>query len=162
MPSQVFQFLSSPDYKALVAFLRTIKPSGRPEPLPRLDKIDRQRIAAGAAHTAAQLVDQFKQHQPPDLGSRYRLGRYIASVTCEGCHGSNLAGDPNNRAPDLAIVGAYGHDDFMRLMTQGIGAGGRTLDPMMTYAARGRFSHLTPSEREALYAYLKARATAAQ
>jgi cytochrome c553 len=162
MPSQIFQFLSARDYDSLVAFLRTVRPAGRPLPPPQLDQIDRQRIAAGATRPAARLVEEFRQLQPPDLGSRYRLGRYIASVTCEGCHGSSLNGDRTSRAPDLAIVGAYSHDDFMRLMIQGVGAGGRALDPMMTYAARGRFSHLTPTEREALYAYLKARASEAR
>ena len=162
MPSQIFQFLSARDYDSLIAYLRTIRPAGRPLPPPRLDLIDRQRIEAGAARPAARLVEDFRERQPVDLGLRYRLGRYIASVTCEGCHGSNLEGDRVNRSPDLAVVGAYSHDDFMRLMTSGVGVGGRTLDPMMTYAARGRFSHLTPAEREALYAFLRARAGQAQ
>ena len=44
-------------------------------------------------------------------------------------------------------------------MTKGIAAGGRKLkNPLMGEVARERFTHFTPHERDALYAYLKARA----
>jgi hypothetical protein len=43
-------------------------------------------------------------------------------------------------------------------MTRGIAAGNRKINPVMAGVARTRFSHFTPHERDALYAYLKARA----
>jgi mono/diheme cytochrome c family protein len=158
MPSQIFQFLGARDYDSLIAYLRTIRPSGRALPPPQLSERDRQGIAAGLTKPAARLVEDYRRAQPIELGPRYAFGRYIASVTCTGCHGAALGGDPVNRAPDLAVVGAYDPEDFARLMGTGVGQSGRTLDPMMRYAARGRYSHLTTSERGALYDYLRARA----
>jgi mono/diheme cytochrome c family protein len=104
------------------------------------------------------MVAEFKRAQPLDLGPKYALGRYIASVTCEECHGSNLGGDPQSKAPDLIAAGGYTRSEFEKLIIQGIPTGNRKLNPMMHDAALGRFSHLTRHERHALYGYLKARA----
>jgi mono/diheme cytochrome c family protein len=93
-----------------------------------------------------------------DLGAPYALGRYITSVTCEECHGSNLEGKGPGKPPNLIVAGGYTRDDFERLITRGIPTGNRKLKPAMTIVAQTRFSRLTPHERDALYAYLKARA----
>lgn len=77
-------------------------------------------------------------------------------VTCAECHGPDLKGNEGG-APDLIVAGAYSRDDFERLMTTGEPPDGRKL-PMMGGVSRGRFSQMTPQERDALYAYLKARA----
>ncbi|HEX5259814.1 MAG TPA: c-type cytochrome [Sphingomicrobium sp.] len=158
MPSQAFQSLDDGDFKALLAYLRTLKPAGKDLPLPQFTIKDRQAIASGKFKPAAQLVQEYANAEPIDLGPKYALGRYIASVTCTACHGSALQGDPANKAPDLVIAGSYSRSQFERLLTTGIPVGGRKLDPMMYYAARGRFTHLTPHERDVLYEYLKTRA----
>ena len=165
MPSEIFQNISDPDFKALVAYLRTLKPQGSKLPPPRFSALDRKNIAAGTYKPALQLVQEFKRGQPPlDLGPQYALGRYITTVSCVECHGTDLNGGAAAgssgpvKTPNLVIAGAYSRADFERLMTQGVGAGGRKLDPAMYYVAIGRFAHLTPHERDALYAYLKARA----
>ena len=80
-------------------------------------------------------------------------------MTCAECHGAELKGRGN---PDLIVAGAYSREEFDRLMTQGIATGGRKLKPMMEGVSRDRFSQMTPRERGALYAYLKARAEAPQ
>jgi cytochrome c553 len=157
MPSQLFQNLSAADMKAVIAYLRTLRPTGKPTPLPQFSVLDRKDIAAGNYKPAVQMVKDFKAAQAIDLGPKYALGRYIASVTCEECHGSKLEGDAMGKRPDLVVAGAYSRAEFDRLITQGIPTGGRTLKPMMSGVARNRFSHLTPHERDALYAYLKAR-----
>jgi cytochrome c553 len=160
MPSQIFQNLSDPDFKALVAYLRTLKPEGRKLPAPQFSAQDKKDIAAGNYKAAVQMVADFKRSQPIDLAPKYALGRYIASVSCEECHGSSLDGDSSGPAktPDLIVAGGYTRAEFERLLTRGIPTGGRKLNPMMYYTATGRLSHLTPHERDALYAYLKARA----
>lgn len=160
MPSEIFQNLSDPDFNAIVAYLRTLKPGGGKLPAPQFSIQDRKDIAAGVYQPAVKRVAKFKHSQPVDLGPRYALGRYIASVSCEECHGSNLGGDTTGPAktPDLTIVGGYSRTDFERLTTQGIPTPARRLNPMMYYVAIGRLTHLTPHERDALYAYLKARA----
>jgi cytochrome c553 len=160
MPSQIFQNLSDPDYKSLIAYLRTLKPAGEKLPHPRFSAADRKDIAAGRYKPAVQMVAEFKRAQPVDLGPKYALGRYIASVSCAECHGSSLDGDATGpvKVPNLVVAGGYTRPEFEKLMMQGIPTLNRKLNPMMSDAAVGRFSHLTRHERRALYAYLKARA----
>jgi mono/diheme cytochrome c family protein len=160
MPSEIFQNLTKPDYQALVAYLRTLNPQGKKLPPPQFSAQDKKDIAAGVYQPAVQRVANFKRAQPVDLGPRYALGRYITSVSCEECHGSNLAGDTAGpvKTPDLALVGGYTREQFETLITKGIPIGGRKLNPLMYYSAIGRFTRMTPHERDALYAYLKARA----
>lgn len=161
MPSEIFQNLGEPDYRALAAYLRTLKPKGKKLPDPQFSAVDRKDIATGRYKPAIEMVKEFRRAQPVDLGSQYALGRYITSVTCEECHGSNLGGhpdDPTAKSPNLVVAGGYSRAEFEKLMTQGIPIGNRKLNPMMSDVAKTRFSHLTPHERDALYAYLKARA----
>jgi cytochrome c553 len=161
MPSQIFQHLSDPDFKALVAYLRTLKPQGTKLPAPRFSVQDRKDIAAGLYKPAAQMVRETAQVHPVDLGPSHAFGRYITEVTCAECHGPKLEGDPNapmGRIPNLLVAGGYSRAEFERLMTQGIASGNRKINPVMAGVARTRFSHFTPHERDALYGYLNARA----
>jgi cytochrome c553 len=161
MPSVIFQHLSDRDFAALLDYLRTLKPIGQRLPAPQFSTQDRKDIAAGNYKPAAQLVRETQQRLPRDVGPQFAFGRYITEVTCAECHGSKLEGDPNapmGRIPDLVVADGYSRDEFEKLMTEGIAAGNRKINPIMTGVARTRFSHLTPHERDALYAYLKARA----
>jgi cytochrome c553 len=160
MPSEIFHNLSSGDMKSLILYLRTLRPMGKPTPLPRFSAQDKKDIAAGIYKPAVERVKDFSKAQPVDLGRQYALGRYISSVTCEECHGSSLSGDMAGpvKTPNLIVAGAYTRAEFERLMVAGVAAGGRKLNPMMSGVAKTRFSRLTPHERDALYAYLKARA----
>ena len=65
--------------------------------------------------------------------------------------------------PDLIVAGAYNRQEFEKLITQGVPSGGRKLkNELMAAVARERFSRITRHERDALYAYLKARAEKSQ
>jgi mono/diheme cytochrome c family protein len=159
MPSELFQYLNDADFETLLAYLRTVRPHGRKLPPPQFSKLDKEEIAEGKYKPATQLVHETRAEQPVDLGPRYALGRYITMVTCAECHGSALEGEPGQgRPPNLIVAGGYSRAEFERLITQGIPTGNRKLNPMMSGVAQRRFSHLTPHERDALYAYLKARA----
>ena len=95
---------------------------------------------------------------PVDLGPKFALGRYMTEVTCAECHGPKLEGDPKapmGRIPNLIVAGSYSPTQFATLMAQGIAAGNRKINPVMTGVARTRFSHFTPRERDALYAYFE-------
>ena len=118
-------------------------------------------IAAGELKPAAQWVRLLKDKTPVDLGPKYALGRYVTMVTCAECHGERLQGDPHPKPgapPDLIVVDGYSRAEFERLITQGVPPGNRKLRAMMSGVAKTRFSHLTPHERDELYAYLRARA----
>lgn len=163
MPSEIFQHLSNADMKTLIALLRTLKPSGKPTQPPKPWETDaKDMIAKGDLKTARETVIQDAKLGPVDLGPQYALGRYITRVTCAECHGPELKGDPKRRTgepPNLVVAGAYSRAEFETLMTKGVPSGGRKLkNPLMGDVARERFSHFTPHERDALYAYLKARA----
>jgi mono/diheme cytochrome c family protein len=161
MPSEVFHDLSDADEAALIAYLRSLPPAGRPTPPPRPSALALKGVAAGQFKTAAQMILQYQAKPLADLGPRYALGRYIASVTCAECHGSDLTGingiEAGLNSPDLIVVGGYSRADFEHLIDTGIPVGGRKLQ-LMDKVATNRFSHLTEHERDALYAYLKARA----
>lgn len=159
MPSEVFQYLSNRDFDALVNYLRTLKPQGVKTPPPRFGPNDRHDIAAGKYVPAAMKVAQYRKSEPVDLGAKYALGRYIATVNCTACHGTMLQGDSSIKAPDLSVVGGYSRSDFERLSAEGIAPGARKLQPTMYYVAIGRLSHMTAHERDALYSYLTQRAT---
>jgi mono/diheme cytochrome c family protein len=160
MPSHIFQHLSAPDEKALLAYLRTLKPSGIPtQPTLPLQPETKELIARGVLEPEAQEVAETHDQLPVNIGPKYALGRYITSVTCAECHGPKLQGSTEpDKIPDLAIAGSYSRPAFERLITKGVPLGNRKLNEMMSGVARKRFVHLTPHERDALYAYLQARA----
>jgi cytochrome c553 len=162
MPSEIFQHLSDGDLEALNAYLRTVKPTGVPtgKALP-FEPETRKLIAEGKLMPAFQFVEKTKREAPVYLGPNHDLGRYIARVTCAECHGPELEGLEGD-TPDLIVAGGYSRDEFERLLTQGIPTGDRQLKELMQDVAKNRFSRLTPHERDALYAYLKARAERTQ
>ncbi len=157
MPSEIFQHLGDPDMTALIAYLRTLKPAGAPTPpLPPFPADVRKEIAAGTIKPASQWAKETKGKTPIDLGESHALGRYISMVTCAECHGSQLEGSGKD-TPDLIVAGAYTRAEFETLMTKGVPNGPRKLD-LMAMVAQNRFSRMTVAERDAVYAYLKARA----
>jgi cytochrome c5 len=164
MPSELFQHLAEPDLIALIAYLRSVQPSGAvsPDPVPGPRAV--REIASGEAKPAATLVRESRATLPVDAGPEHALGRYITSVTCAECHGHRLEGHRSEEGstPDLNIVGAYSREECERLITRGEAKGGRRIAELMVDVARNRFSRLTQGERDALYAYLRARAAQPQ
>lgn len=160
MPSELFQHLAPADLDAMIAYLRTLKPSGEISPDPRPGPLFAKEIADGTAKDAVTLVNDFRAILPADLGVATAQGRYIASVTCAECHGMQLEGHKaeDGATPDLVITAAYSRAEFERLMTSGVAKDNRKIAELMTQVAKSRFAKLTPNERDALYAYLKARA----
>ena len=156
MPSEIFQHLSEADVDALYAYLATLAPLGQPTPPPGPPTAAMKKaIAAGEMKPIPEYVRLGRTQAPVDLGSGHALGRYVAMTTCAECHGPKLEGGDT---PNLVAAGAYSRDEFERLITQGIPTGGRKLKPLMADVAKERFARLTGRERDALYAYLKARA----
>ena len=167
MPSEIFQHLSAADLRALIAYLRSTSPGGKPTQPPKPWEADaKEMIAKGDLKTAKDTVSQDRLIGPVELGPRYALGRYITRVTCAECHGPKLEGAPGGKPgepPNLVVAGGYTRAEFETLMTKGVPSGGRKLkNPLMGEVARERFTHFTPDERDAVCAYLKARAEKAQ
>ena len=156
MPPENFQYLSEPDFDALVAYLRTFKPAGTQLPPIRKGPEFNRLVATGELEPAARLVARFRKETPVDLGEGHRFGRYIAMTTCTECHNSKLQGY-KDFSPDLDIAGAYSPQELEVLLTTGKGKTKPDLG-LMSAVARGRFAKMTPSERSAVIAYALARA----
>jgi len=161
MPSQIFQHMSDADMAALTAYLRTLKPAGEvhPDPVPGPKAIEQWK--SGKVMPAADEVRKADYRLPPDLGGATEQGRYIISMTCTECHGGQLGGvtEEEGSTPDLIVASAYSREEFEKFLTTGVPSGGRKLkNELMAQVAKSRFSHMTPSERDSVYAYLKARA----
>jgi cytochrome c553 len=161
MPAELFQHLAPADINALIAHLRTLEPQGHPTPDPKPGPLVIKEIKSGKAETAETLVKERRDMLPFDAGPEFALGRYITEVTCAECHGPRLEGhqDEEGGTPNLIVAGGYTRAEFETLLTKGVLPNGRKFkNPLMGQVAKSRFSHLTPHERDALFAYLKARA----
>ena len=161
MPSEVFQRLSDADMDALIAHLRTVKPAGAPTPPPAWSAKAKAEIASGKMRPATSWVAAYKAKTPPDLGAKYAFGRYLAGATCSECHGADLTGvvdlEPGITTPDLDIAGTYSDAELATLISTGKGRTPRDLG-LMKLVGKEHFGYLTPRERSAVIAYVKARA----
>ena len=157
MPSQAYLYVRDADIAAILGYLRTLKPAGATTPPPQFGKTAREKIARGELQPAADLSET--QMPAIDLGPHYSGGRYIAMFSCGACHGTELNGSADGRAPDLDVVTRYTRSQFFDLMRQGWSADGRRLKAMAPLASQ-RFHILMDWEIDPLYAYLTARAKA--
>lgn len=156
MPAQSLTHLADDDVAAIIAHVRAVPPvdnrlrSTRPGPLVRFA------FVAGLLDLPAETIDH--ERAPPAAAERtdlMALGRYLAAASCTECHGPDLSGTQGFlTTPNLAVVAAYSLEEFRELLRAGTARGGRELETMSD-VARGRFSHYTDREIEALHTYLE-------
>ncbi|HVU29427.1 MAG TPA: c-type cytochrome [Sphingomicrobium sp.] len=160
MQVENYQFLSDPDFKALVAYLRSLKPAGKALPAFKLNRVEAKDVEQGLLGDAQAQIRKYRAGQPVDLGPDHAWGRYMVMTTCTACHNNELQGW-TNFTPNLDIAGAYSKAELTRLLTTGEG---KTRKELKTMSGMGRdhFSHLTGREREAIVDYILARANRPQ
>lgn len=156
MPVESYQFLSDADVGAIIAYLRTVKPAGKTLPPFRKNRALGKEIAAGTIGNAQVQMAKFRKEQPANLGAEHAWGRYLAQNSCTACHNNALQGW-QDFTPSLDVAGAYSKEELTHLLTTGEGKVKKDLG-MMTGVVKNGFSKLTPREREAIVAYVKARA----
>jgi mono/diheme cytochrome c family protein len=156
MASESFQFLGDADLADLIAYLRTFRPAGNPMPPLRFGAGFRRAQATGEVEPAQALVRRFRAEAPVDLGPRHAYGRWLVRVVCAECHNASLQGF-QGFTPNLDMAGAYTPAQLEHLLTTGEGNTPRNLG-MMGETARRRLRLLSPTERAAIIAYLRARA----
>lgn len=157
MPSYNFAHLRDEDVAALIAFLRSVPVADDPLPQSSLGWTLRWQIATGQeTHMVDWVADVPPLRIDPEAQPALARGEYLAMTTCNECHGLDLRGAvfPGDVTPDLAIVSAYPEEDFRRLLTQGVGIGGRKDLGLMSDVAKTRFAHLTDQEFADLRAFL--------
>jgi mono/diheme cytochrome c family protein len=156
MPVESYQFLSDADLDALIAYLRTLKPAGQQLPPIRKGKGFNDEVAKGLVGDSQHQIEKYRSRPPIDLGPEHRWGRYLAQTACTPCHNNELQGW-EGFTPNLDIAGAYTAEELEVLLTTGKGKSKPDLG-LMTKMGRDQFSHFTPDERQAVIAYVKARA----
>ena len=159
MPVETYQYLSDPDFRALVAYLRTIKPAGKALPAFTFNRREYKDVEQGLLGNAQVQIRKYRDDPPVEMGPQYAWGRYLVQTTCTACHNNALQGW-TNFTPDLDIAGTYSKGELTRLLTTGASKTGQPV--AMSGVARKQFSHLTPREREAIVDYILARANRPQ
>jgi mono/diheme cytochrome c family protein len=157
MPSNAYVYLRDADIAAILGYLRALKSDGRMTPPPQFGSLAREKIARGELEPAADLA--LTQMPATDLGPHYRGGRYIAMFACGVCHGTELNGSLDGRAPDLKAVKRYTRAQFFNLLRKGWSVNRRRLKTMAPLSQQ-RFHILMDWEIDPLYAYLLARSNA--
>lgn len=161
MPTFAQQKLSPGDMRDLIAWLRTVPPSGERHPPIKFGPMFRQALAHGFADAAAEAA-RLSPRAPVALGPSHAAGQYLSSIACAECHGPDLKGahDPQpGDPPDLLTAAAYSPADFRRLLRTGVKRDGSKA-VLMGEEAPKRLSALTDAEIDQLFDYLVARAAA--
>jgi mono/diheme cytochrome c family protein len=152
MSSYTFWTLGGEDLRNIVAFVRA-QPAA-PVMQRRLDLPFRARLALarGKWKVSADEVDR-RIPRWGDLPRRsiFERGRYLASVVCAECHGTDFRGNLVQGGPSLAVVAAYGPAEFQRLLRTGLAIGGRAI-PDMSWMAQ---VHFDEGEISDLYGFLR-------
>lgn len=165
MPSEMFSALTDDELSALIGYLRSLPRGGERTPTARVFLLGRIGIVTGQFEPAPVMVAKARARQPLDAGAAVAAGRHTAMIACSECHGRDLTGSPDRghikSPPDLAIATGYPPETFREFLRTGNAIGQREL-PLMSETSRARFRHLTDTEIDSLYAYLKARADAPQ
>jgi cytochrome c553 len=154
MPSEMIRHLDDQDLGRIIAWVRS---------MPRVDGITGQTeirpigrviLAMGDFKSAAQYVnDSPRAAAGSDAAGR---GRYLVMSACTECHGQDLNGREDAKAPPLSVAKGYSVEAFSTLMHEGIALGGRETE-LMSPTARARFASFTPEEAAAVYEYLRSR-----
>ena len=153
MPSQAFGGLTDGEAASLIAYIRSLPPSGEVLVQPPYGLMLRMNLATGALKL--QAARHAEAVAPLDAGPQTAPGRHIAQIACTQCHGPDLRGGQGYPAPDLTIRGYYDRLPFRKVMRTGEGLP-RDMK-LMSETASSSLSHLTDGEIDALYDYLIAR-----
>jgi mono/diheme cytochrome c family protein len=159
MPSDMFRLLDDADLGKILAYLHSAPQVPGQARMRKIGPLGRLGLALGKFKPAAEDVRRVEllSDSFPAAGSPVAPGAYLARTVCTECHGAMLSGF-EGETPDLRIAAGYSPEQFVRLMRTGVALGEREVG-LMSEVARGRFTHFTDEEIEALYAYLLSRAT---
>lgn len=153
MPAQNYRHLSERDMDALIAHLRQLEPEGEDIVSQPTEVFLESRTNAEAIQTSEQMVAQFKDKAPPELGEKLAQGRYVAMTACAECHAADLNGYPGF-TPPLTVSSAYDDTQFRELLTTGTSFDGRNIG-LMGFIGGFAYSRLTEGERDQIIAYVR-------
>jgi mono/diheme cytochrome c family protein len=156
MPSPSYTYLTDEDLAAIIAYVRSVPPSGEGDlPSTRLGLLVRFALVTGALSLPADVIDHSRPPTTVDHEDLEGFGRYLSLAICTECHGNDVRGSGGFlTTPTLAVSMAYTGAQFREFLRTGIAFGGREL-AMMSPLARDRYASFTDHEIDALHAYLR-------
>ncbi len=165
MPVQDFYWLPDSDIAAIVSYLRTVKPSNKPNGTTSIGTLGKvlDRRDEFPWDVARFVEGKPKDTAPPPAPTK-AYGEFVVRL-CTGCHGETLAGGPIPGAPpSLPVplnitlhetgIKSYTYDDFVKVLKTGVRKNGQKLDPFM---AVDLTQNLDEIELQALWAAISAR-----
>ena len=164
MPSSDFASLTETDLAAIVAWVRSRPPVDTTQPPVEVGPVGRALFVAGKLPMLhAERINHLQSSAmtvTPAVTVEY--GRYIASVGCQGCHGTSLSGGPiPGGAPDwppaanLTAAGSvkdWSEAGFANFLRTGVRPNGIPANKVMPIRLT---KNLTDDEIRALWLYLK-------
>ena len=148
--------LSDDDTSAVIAYLRSLPPAGRPteDPPDRLNLLGVMMLGAGMLPRGWPVSTDVVT-APPE-GPTLRYGEYLLSYQdCRACHGDKLTGGVPGQAaplgPDLSVVKRWKFQEFVATMRTGVNPNGHELNRQMPWRLIGRMGD---EELMAIYEYL--------
>ena len=151
MPSEMYRHLHDADLARIIAWIRTVPPAEGVTGKTQVHLMGRVVVTLEQFKSGARQIEETAGAPPIPPGR----GAYLVMNACSECHGQDLKGRPEAKAPSLSLVKGYSAEQFARLMRDGVGVGEREFE-LMTPTAKARFSHLTPDEVQAVYEFLQA------
>jgi mono/diheme cytochrome c family protein len=148
--------LSDDDTRAVIAYLRSQPPAGKPteDPTDRLNLLGVMMLGAGMLPRGWPVSTDVVT--APPKGPTLRYGEYLLSYQdCRACHGDKLTGGVPGQAaplgPDLSVVKGWKFEEFLATMRTGVDPNGHELGRQMPWRPIGRMGD---EELRAIYEYL--------
>ena len=155
MPSASFAIMTDADLSAILSFIDSYPRQDLDLGRSKYGIMPRVLLITGVFEPAAAEVSDT-----PWTGSvlddPLKLGEYLAMNACSECHGMELEGNEGFSPPLKSVAWAYSLEGFRKLLSTGVGTGGRDLG-LMSLVSEARFSLLTNDEVEALHRFLSSR-----
>lgn len=159
MPSAAFHGLSNEDAAAIIAYVQQIPPVDNMLPTTEVRVPGRLLVAAAQIDPTFEVRTEPARSTPaPEAGPTAEYGEYLASITCQYCHGSDLRGGvppmPDAPpAPDLAAAGQWTLEEFKHALRTGERPSGKAaMDP--EFMPIGLTNKMTDADLEALHSHL--------
>jgi len=154
MPSKTFHNLSDEDANALISFIKTVPAKDNVLPKTNFSFLGSFIAGLGELDLSENVHTQNSRESAPMPDSSAAYGKYLASITCMYCHGTDLAGQPAPEPglvfPSLENAAAWDFSDFETLLRTGINPDGNPVNEMMPRI----FKNYTDTEIKAVFAYL--------
>jgi mono/diheme cytochrome c family protein len=163
MPSDAYNHFSDPDLAALIAFLKSLPPTGASLPPSQIRPLGRVLVATGALDLlpAGNIDRSAPRPAVPNVDLTPAYGQYLTTIAgCARCHGPGLSGGMvPGAAPDArpaanltpSGLGEWTETDFLRAMRTGRRPDGSAIDTSMPWPY---FAQMTDLELRAIWGFL--------